>query len=125
MGKVGTMDDRKEDRCGCRVIHAERVERAVTASLEGDEIDGLAQLFKAMGDPTRVRLLWALEQGEMCVCDLAAYLGVSESAVSHQLRLLRQLHLVANRRQGPVLYYRLDDDHVSRLLRVALDHVRE
>ncbi len=117
--------DKKDDRCRCRVIHADRVARARNAALGGAETDGLAQLFKAMGDPTRVRLLWALEQGEMCVCDLAAHLGVSESAVSHQLRLLRQLHLVANRRQGPVLYYRLDDDHVSRLLRVALDHVRE
>ncbi len=117
--------DKKDDRCRCRMIHADRVARAKGAALAGKEIDDLAQLFKAMGDPNRVRLLWALEQGEMCVCDLAAYLGVSESAVSHQLRLLRQLHLVANRRQGPVLYYRLDDDHVSRLLRVALDHVRE
>jgi DNA-binding transcriptional ArsR family regulator len=61
----------------------------------------------------------------MCVCDLATYLGVTESAVSHQLRLLRQLHLVANRREGPVLYYRLDDNHVGQLMRLALEHIRE
>jgi DNA-binding transcriptional ArsR family regulator len=82
-------------------------------------------LFKAMGDSTRLRIMRALEEGEMCVCDLAAYLGVTESAVSHQLRLLRQLRLVANRREGPVLYYRLDDQHVGQLVRLALEHVRE
>ncbi len=89
------------------------------------EIDKLAQFFKAFADPTRLKILQALHQEEMCVCDLAAFLGVSESAVSHQLRLLRQMALVANRREGPVLYSRLTDAHISQLILVALEHIQE
>lgn len=113
------------DRCGVRCIHQERVTHARTSALPAVELDQLAQLFKAMGDGTRLRILCALEEGEMCVCDLAACLGVTESAVSHQLRQLRQLRLVANRRDGQVLYYRLDDHHIGQLICLALEHVRE
>jgi len=114
-----------EDRCSCRLIHKERVAAAGKSALADDENERLAQLYKAFGDATRLRILWALDQGEMCVCDLASFLGISESAVSHQLRLLRQLHLVANRRKGPILYYRLDDTHISQLIQLALEHIRE
>jgi DNA-binding transcriptional ArsR family regulator len=107
------------------MIHETRVDSALKAALAGNEVENVSTLFKAMGDPSRLKILWALEQEEMCVCDLAAYLGISESAVSHQLRLLRQLHLVKNRREGPVLYYQLNDAHVSKLLTIALDHSRE
>jgi DNA-binding transcriptional ArsR family regulator len=78
-----------------------------------------------MGDPNRLRILKALESEEMCVCDLALFVGVSESAASHQLRQLRQLQLVTNRREGPVLYYRLHNTHVSALIELALAHLRE
>ena len=111
--------------CQCRIIHEDRVNHARQAALDNTEVDNLSALFKAMGDPSRLKILWALIQEEMCVCDLAAYLGISESAVSHQLRLLRQLQLVTSRREGPVLYYRLNDDHVSKLLTIALEHSRE
>jgi len=114
-----------EDLCAVRIIHEERIERARACALGSDETEGLSRLFKAMGDPTRMRILWALETGEMCVCDISALLGVSESAVSHQLRTLRHLDLVANRREGTILYYRLNDDHVRQLMNVALEHVRE
>jgi len=114
-----------QDRCACRCIHVDRIEAARRTTLPAGETDGLAALFKALGDPNRLRILWALAEGEMCVCDLAALLGSSESAVSHQLRLLRHLALVANRRQGPVLYYRLNDDHVHSLIHIALEHFRE
>ena len=114
-----------KDKCSCRLIHEDRIDEARKTALTDNENVCLAQLYKALGDPTRLRILWALDQGEMCVCDLAAFLGVSESAVSHQLRLLRQLHLVANRRNGPILYYRLDDDHISQLVNLALEHIRE
>lgn len=113
------------DRCDCRMIHQDRVDKALKKGLNPSEVEGLAQVFKAIGDATRVRILWALEDCEMCVCDLACYLGLSESAVSHQLRMLRQLHLVANRRQGPILYYRLNDEHIRQIMLVALEHVRE
>ncbi len=114
-----------DDQCQCRCIHQDRVDLALESALSADEITAMAQLFKAMADPNRLRILRALEQEEMCVCDLARFLGVSESAVSHQLRLLRQLHLVSNRRDGPVLYYRLNDEHVRRLMELALEHIRE
>ena len=113
------------DSCDCRVIHRQRVAEAFQKALPDNEIVEMSHLFKAMADGSRMRILLALRDGEMCVCDLAALLAVSESAISHQLRLLRQLKLVSNRREGPVLYYRLNDDHVSRLINLALEHVRE
>ncbi len=119
------MDDSLKELCRCRCIHEDRVEAARSHALDTRENERLAQLFKALADPNRLRILWALDREEMCVCDLARFIGISESAVSHQLRLLRQLQLVANRRQGPVLYYRLDDSHVGELIHIALDHLRE
>ncbi len=113
------------DLCDCRVIHEASVNAAKKRALTDQEFNVLANLFKAMGDGNRLKIIWALNDEEMCVCDLAAYLGISESAVSHQLRTLRQLQLVANRREGPVLYYSLNDDHVSKLLDMALEHARE
>lgn len=115
----------ESDSCGCRCIHEDRIIQAKGKQLPEPEVDRLARLFKAMGDPNRLRILWALTEDEMCVCDLASFIGASESAVSHQLRQLRQLYLVSNRRAGAVLYYRLNDDHVSRLMLLALEHVRE
>lgn len=115
----------KQDKCDCRTIHLERVEKARKSSLPEAETADMVQLFKAMGETGRMRILLALLEGEMCVCDLAALLQVSESAISHQLRILRQLKLVANRRQGPILYYRLTDGHIRQLIDVALEHTRE
>lgn len=115
----------EQDRCSVRCIHKERVDKGRQHSLDHAEIRTMADLFKAMGDGNRLRILWALGGGEMCVCDLAALLAMSESAVSHQLRLLRQMALVDNRRQGQVLYYRLNDDHIHTLIHICLEHVRE
>ena len=114
-----------QDQCGVRCIHKDRIMTARQAALSLRENEGMAALFKTMGDPNRLKILWALGEGEMCVCDLAALLNSSESAVSHQLRLLRQMSLVSNRRQGPVLYYRLNDDHIQTLIQIALEHIRE
>jgi len=122
MGEMAAMES---DRCDSRCIHEERVQQAQENALPPRENNRLATLFKAMGDPNRLRILWALDQGEMCVCDLAMFIGISESAVSHQLRQLRQLQLVSNRREGSVLYYRLSDTHVSTLIHLALEHLRE
>ncbi len=85
----------------------------------------LAETFKALGDPTRVRLLDALSRAELCVCDLAGLLGVTESAVSHQLRLLRGMRLVKSRRDRRHIYYSLDDDHILKLFEQGLEHVEE
>jgi len=115
----------KDDRCEYRIIHRSKVDEARKKALPDEEIEEMGRLFKAMADPTRLRMLLALQGGEMCVCDLAACLQISESATSHQLRLLRQLKLVSNRRQGPVLYYRLTDHHIDQLISLALEHARE
>lgn len=118
-------NNKLKDLCGCRCIHQNRVTSAQKNRLpEQDNLD-MAQLFKTMGDGNRLKILWALEQDEMCVCDIASFLQITESAVSHQLRLLRQLQLVSNRRKGPVLYYRLNDHHIAELMKIALEHSRE
>jgi DNA-binding transcriptional ArsR family regulator len=101
------------------------VEKARASALAPNETESLAQIFKVLADATRLKILWALEKREMCVCDLAAMLGLTESAVSHQLRLLRNLQLVTNRRDGVVLYYRLMDTHVSQLIKITLEHLRD
>ena len=114
-----------KDICDCRIIHDDKVSDARKSALSIETTEDLCQTFKALGDVSRLKILWALEHQEMCVCDLAALLGITESAVSHQLRLLRTLRLVKNRRKGTILYYRLADDHVSELVRIALEHIRE
>jgi ArsR family transcriptional regulator, lead/cadmium/zinc/bismuth-responsive transcriptional repressor len=121
------MPSREDQRevCDCRIIHAERIAAARRNALNEPDQDRLANLFKAMGDPTRLKIMQALRLGEMCVCDLASFLEISESAVSHQLRILRQLYLVTNRREGPILYYRLNDDHIEQLINLGLEHIRE
>lgn len=111
--------------CQVRVVHLDRVREAKRNAINSRELARLAAVFKALGDPGRLRLALALRDGEMCVCDLAAFLGVSESAVSHQLRRLRDLGLVRNRRAGQCLYYSLDDHHVDEILGLSLDHLRE
>jgi DNA-binding transcriptional ArsR family regulator len=109
--------------CEQHAIHHDRV-ALVRQQMKPDGVfSSLADLFAAMGDPNRVRLIFALAQRELCVCDLAAVLGLSVSAVSHQLRLLRGLRLVKYRREGRLAYYSLDDEHVYTLLRQGLDHV--
>lgn len=115
----------EQELCGTRIIHLENIEEARSGALPAGEVEELSQLFKAFGDPSRLRILYGLIDREMCVCDLAALLGISESAVSHQLRLLRTMRLVVNRREGTILYYRLADGHVVELIKLALEHLRE
>ncbi len=114
-----------QELCARRIIHEDRLEVARQHLLDYTELDSMSDLFKAMADPGRLKILLALAGQEMCVCDLAALLGVSESAASHQIRILRTMNLVKNRRDGQVLYYRLVDDHVTQLAKVARDHVLE
>ena len=90
-----------------------------------ETVAALAETFRVLGDPTRVRILDALAGGELCVCDIASLVGISESAVSHQLRLLRGMRLVRPRRAGRLVYYTVDDQHIIELLRPALTHVEE
>jgi ArsR family transcriptional regulator, lead/cadmium/zinc/bismuth-responsive transcriptional repressor len=111
----------------CDIIHVDPARLAARRAtlLDTGAVALLAETFKALGDPTRVRILDALSTGELCVCDLAALLGSSESAVSHQLRLLRNLRLVRSRRAGRMVFYALDDHHIIRLFEEGLRHVQE
>lgn len=109
------------DKCGARIVHAEKVDAARKADLEPGRVESLVTFFKALSDPGRLRILHALSRQEMCVCDLAAFLDVSESAVSHQLRLMRNTGLVTNRRDGTVLYYRMTSKVYCDLLERALE----
>jgi DNA-binding transcriptional ArsR family regulator len=118
-------EDCNEDICRVRVIHADQVEQARTSVIPDEQLERLALIYRMLGDPTRLKILMALKHVELCVCDIAAFLGISESAVSHQLRRLREMAIVRPRREGQVLYYALNDIHVENLLDVGLDHMRE
>lgn len=111
--------------CDVTVIHEETVQHVQEHMPHEEQLYDVAELFKAFADTTRVRILWALSQAEMCVCDLAALLGMTSTAVSHQLRFLKQARLVRNRRTGRVVYYSLCDEHVMLMFNQAMEHVQE
>lgn len=101
------------------------VRKARAALFASDAVTDLSELFHALGDPTRVKIVLALSAGELCVADLSEAIGMSESAVSHQLRLLKTLRLVRARKAGKQVYYALDDDHVGDLLSIGKQHIGE
>lgn len=111
--------------CDCNVIHMDVVEQVRKQMPDEEPIYEVADLFKVFGDSTRARIICALSISELCVCDLSALLDMSQSAVSHQLRTLKQARIVKNRRSGKVVYYSLDDEHIKALFNVAFDHVME
>ncbi len=110
-------------KCQDHYIDEKKVKQAQMHLVDDLTATRLAQLFKALSDPTRVRIMSALAHTELCVYDLAATLGMSQSAVSHQLRRLRELHLVRYRKAGRHVYYQLDDEHVFELFRGGLEHI--
>ncbi len=112
-----------ESQCAVTYIHDDCVEAALPSLVDDPTAMRLAETFKALSDPTRVRIVSLLADAELCVCDLAAVLEMSQSAVSHQLRTLRDMRLVRWRRDGRQIFYTLDDDHVADLFRRGLDHV--
>ena len=114
-----------DDICRVRVIHADKVEEARQSLLPEARLDRLALIYRMLGDPTRLKIVLALKQVELCVCDIAAFLGISESAVYHQLRRLRETAIVRHRREGQVVYYMLNDIHVQTLLDVGFEHAYE
>ena len=115
----------EEDGCQVRVVHLERIEQARENAISEHEVERLSLIYKVLGDSNRLKIVMALRNVEMCVCDLAAFTGLSESAVSHQLRRLKDLALVKKRRAGQIIYYRLDDAHLAKILGLGLEHVRE
>jgi DNA-binding transcriptional ArsR family regulator len=114
-----------DDGCDVFRAHPDVIARVRARAMSARTIGALAETFRTLGDPTRLRIVEALGQAELCVCDLAALLRLGESAVSHQLRLLRGLRLVRARRDGRMVFYALDDEHITRLLAQGLEHVQE
>ena len=111
--------------CDCDVIHQSTVDKVKDSMLTEESFFELADFFKIIGDSTRSKILWALDTSEMCVCDIAVLLGMTKSAVSHQLRVLREGNLVKYRREGKTVFYSLADDHVRTLVAMAKEHLEE
>lgn len=111
--------------CDCDVIHPIIVEKVKKEMQKKEVLVELADFFKVFGDGTRIRILWALDINEMCVCDLAALLNMSKSSVSHQLRILRTAKIVKFRREGRNVFYSLHDEHVKDILEIGLEHIQE
>ena len=111
--------------CESREVHGDAVSKARSFMPSDETVDDLANFFKIFGDGTRVKILLALDSGEMCVCDISETLGMSMSATSHQLRMLREAHLVSSRREGKNIFYSLCDDHVRVVLETAVEHLSE
>jgi len=113
------------ERCDCEVIHEETVNQVRDKMPQEETLYNLAELFKVFGDSTRIKILWALDEAEMCVCDISVLLNMTQSAISHQLRVLKQAKLVKNRKEGKVVYYSLDDEHVKQIFDQGLTHINE
>lgn len=111
------------DLCQTSCVHPEAVGRASQAMIEGETLIELSDFYKLLGDPTRLRILSALAASELCVCDLAEVMQMNQSAISHQLRLLRAGKLVTYRREGKMAIYRLDDEHVAAIIDSGLTHI--
>ncbi len=116
------MENKKSD---CEAVNIETVKKVKSAMPEIMKLYELSDFFKVMGDGTRIQLLWALEESEMCVGDLAVLLDMTKSAISHQLKVLRMAKLVRTQKKGKNVYYALDDNHVKKILEYALEHVKE
>ncbi|MCD6546323.1 MAG: helix-turn-helix transcriptional regulator [Thermotogae bacterium] len=122
------MKESKEEIPVCKekIIHKDLLEKAKSSLPNEDDLTELSEFFKIFGDKTRIKILWTLlKVKEMCVCDISELLEVSQSAVSHQLRILRQARLVKYRKEGKTVFYSLDDEHIEEILRLGMFHVKE
>ena len=114
---------RNQSTCDCNIIHENIVKDTLNKMPEEDLFERLAEFFKILGDVTRTKILFALDQNEMCVCDIANVLGMTKSSISHQLSFLRRSGIVKCRKEGKEVYYMLDDDHVKELFEVGMEHI--
>lgn len=117
--------ENKSESCSCNVIHKEVVENVKNKLPKEETLYDLAELFKVFGDSTRIKIICSLFESEMCVCDLSVLLNISQSAISHQLRVLKSARLVKFRRAGKVIYYSLDDEHIKQIFHAGLHHITE
>lgn len=113
------------EQCDFLFVHMDTVKKVMSEMPEEEKLYDLSELFKVFGDSTRVKILYALLEAELCVCDIAQLLGVSQTAVSHQLRVLKNNRLVKYRREGKNIFYSLADDHVRSILGQGMEHIEE
>lgn len=111
--------------CDCEAIHEDIVNDVKQRMPLDEDIYDLSDFFKVLGDSTRMRIIWALDESEMCVCDIAVLLNMTKSAISHQLRALRNANLVKFRREGKTVFYSLKDNHVRDIYEIGMEHIRE
>lgn len=115
---------KSEFTCDCNIIHEDIVKQTLEKMPEENLFSKLAEFFKIVGDTTRTRILFALDQNEMCVCDLANVLGMTKSSISHQLSQLKRSGIVKCRKEGKEVYYSLDDEHIKQLFEVGMEHIK-
>lgn len=118
-------NNKDAELCECNTIHKDIIKKVKAAMPEEETLYDLAELFKVFGDTTRTKILCALFEAEMCVCDIAALFNMTQSAISHQLRVLKSAKLVKNRKDGKIVYYSLDDEHIKHIFNQGLSHVTE
>ncbi len=113
------------EMCDCEVIHSDVVNHVKEVMEDTEVLYAVSDFFKVMCDSTRMRIMAALDSGEMCVCDLSALLDMTKSAISHQLKVLKDAHLVKSRREGKNVYYSLKDEHVKLIIEMGIEHIKE
>ena len=118
-------DDTRIEKCECSMPHPDVITRISDSMPEETDLYDLSELFKVFGDSTRIRILFVLFESEMCVCDIASLLNMTQSAISHQLRVLKQSRLVKFRKEGKTVYYSLADSHVRSIIDQGYEHIKE
>lgn len=113
----------EEILCDCDIVHNKVVNTALNNRVEEANLTELSELFKMLGDLTRIKIIWSLDNRELCVCDIAKVLNMTKSAISHQLAILRHAGIVKYRRDGKEVYYTLDDEHITKLYEIGLEHI--
>ena len=124
-GAIMENNERKIENCNVNIIHEDIVVRVKDKLPAEETLYDLAELFKVFGDTTRIKIICALFESEMCVCDLSCLLNMTQSAISHHLRVLKSARLVKFRRKGKVVYYSLDDEHIKHIYDAGLNHISE
>ena len=115
--------ERKELVCDCNIIHEDAVNMAIKNRPDDKELINLSELFKILGDLTRIKIIWTLDNNEMCVCDIANVLNMTKSSITHQLSILKNAGIVRYRKSGKEVYYTLDDEHINKLYEIGLEHI--
>ena len=119
------IDCMETECCDCIEIHGDCIKKVMERMPAEETLNDLAALFKVFGDPTRVKILYVLFQSELCVCDLAEVLHMTQSAISHQLRILKQMKLVKSSREGTTVFYSLAEDHIQTIMNQGMEHILE